>query len=83
LVDEMFTSGTVTSSGGNTFINASLANGGTTLIEDKAGHFSSNSIVTSQVTAVPEPSTLTTLGFGVGFGILGLWFAGREHFRTA
>jgi hypothetical protein len=64
-----FTSGTVTSSNGNTFLNANLVNGGTTEIDSKSGVVSSNTVVGT----VPEPSALWLLGTG----LVGLSFMRR------
>jgi hypothetical protein len=70
LFDGSFTSGTITQSGGNTFLNASLVNGGTVLIKSKSGAFSSDSIITT----TPEPSTLGLLGSGlIGLACMRRW----------
>jgi hypothetical protein len=68
LFDGAFTSGTITQSGGNTFLNASLVNGGTVLIKSKSGAFSSHSIIITTTTA--------TLGL-LGSGLIGLAFIRR------
>jgi hypothetical protein len=72
----MFSTGTITQSGGQTFLNANLMNGGTTEIASKSGTYSSNTIVSS---AVPEPDTLSMLGAG----LVGLWWVGRQKLMTA
>jgi hypothetical protein len=76
LFDGTFTTGTVTTSGGTTFLNANLASGGTTEIASKNGVYSSNTIVT---VATPEPSGLGLLGAG----LLGLAFCVRQTRRAA
>lgn len=73
IFDMAFTSGSVSKSGGNTFLNASLVNGGTTQIESSSGVFSSNSIVSTSAGVAPEPSALWLLGTG----LIGLSFARR------
>jgi len=75
LFDGAFTSGTISQSGGNTFLNASMANGtGTVLIKTKSGSFSSDSVVTTGISTIPEPSTLGL----VGTGLIGLAFIRRS-----
>jgi hypothetical protein len=68
---QTFSSGTITTSGGNTFLNANLPDGGTAEIESAKGVFSSNTIVTVQTT--PEPASLALMGTG----LLGLSFMRR------
>lgn len=74
LFDGAFTSGTITHSGGNTFLNASMVNGGTVLIKSNNGAFSSDSIITTTSTTTPEPSTLGLMGSGlIGLAFMRRW----------
>jgi hypothetical protein len=72
IVKLSFTSGTVSKIGGNTFLNAVLAQGATVLLEDSKGNFSSDSTISTHTT-VPEVPGLWLLGSG----LLGLSFSRR------
>lgn len=69
LIDDVFSSGTITKLGGVTFLNATFAGGGTTEIESQSGVFSSNTIVG----VTPEVPSL----FLMGTGLVGIWWLGR------
>lgn len=77
IFDESFTDGTVLKLGTNTYFNATLSNGGTTMIASLSGSFSSDSVVTTRTSAVPESSSL----FLLGSGLVGLWWLGREKLK--
>lgn len=77
IFDESFTNGTVLKLGSNTYFNASLANGGTTMIASLSGSFSSDSVINKAAAVTPESSSL----FLLGTGLLGLWWVGREKLK--
>lgn len=77
IFDESFTNGTILKLGTNTYFNASLVNGGTTMIASLSGSFSSDSVITTASSTVPESSSL----FLLGSGLLGLWWIGREKLK--
>lgn len=74
IYDMSFTNGTVLKLGTNTYFNASLSNGGTTMIASMSGSFSSDSVVTTAASTVPEPSALWMLGSGlIGLSFMRRW----------
>lgn len=78
IFDESFTNGTLLKLGTNTYLNASLSNGGTTMIASTTGSFSSDSVVNTRGAPVSESGGLLLLGTG----LVGLWWLARQKLLT-
>lgn len=71
LVDVTLAKGMITSSNGVTILSATFKGGGTSVIKERGGNFSSQALISG---AVPEPASYMLLGTG----ILGLWLKLRR-----